>query len=329
MGFEKVEFEFPEEGETEDGLEIEDSTAIEINAPEKKKPKVEDDEDDLEIEVVDDTPEKDRGRKAGEAPQDVTDEELESYSEKVRKRIQHFSKGYHDERRAKETAFRERQELETLAKKLYEENDTLKGTAGKNQTMMLDQAKRTVASELEQAKKKYKDAYEAGDSDAVVDAQDALTTARLRADKLANFKAPPLQEGKPPVQQELKETTQRPIDPDQRAISWQKENTWFGSDEEMTSLALGLHNKLVKEGIDPKSDTYYERIDSRMRKIFPEQFGEPEPSKKQSNVVAPATRSKAPRKVKLTQTQVAIAKRLGVPLELYAKQVAEDMRNEQ
>lgn len=322
MPFEKVEFEFPEDGETEDTLEIGGSSAIDMDVPAKKV----DTEDEVEIEVVDDTPEKDRNRKAAEAPEDVTDEELENYSEKVRKRIQHFSKGYHDERRAKEAAFRERQELENLARKLVEENTALKGTAGKNQSLMLDQAKRAVAAELEQAKKKYKDAYEAGDADGVLEAQEGLTTARLRADKLANFKLPPLQEEKSPVQQQVTSQPTQVIAPDDKANNWQKENTWFGSDDEMTSFALGLHNKLVKEGIDPKSDTYYERINSRMRKVFPDNFEETEPSKKQSTVVAPATRSQTPRKVKLTQTQVAIAKRLGVPLELYAKQVAEDMR---
>ena len=100
----------------------------------------------------------------------------------------------------------------------------------------------------------------------------------------------------------------------------------------MTSFALGLHNKLVKEGLDPKSDDYYEKIDSRMRQVFPDQFEdyEPEPEaekpRRQSNVVAPATRSTSPKKVKLTQTQVNLAKRLGVPLDLYAKKVAEEMR---
>ena len=99
----------------------------------------------------------------------------------------------------------------------------------------------------------------------------------------------------------------------------------------MTSFALGLHQKLVKQGVNPQSDDYYEKINSRMRELFPNEFDEgiedePEtPKRKSSNVVAPATRSTAPKKVRLTQTQVTLANRLGVPLELYAKKVAEEM----
>jgi hypothetical protein len=125
------------------------------------------------------------------------------------------------------------------------------------------------------------------------------------------------------------ETRQKP---DAKASEWANENSWFGSDDEMTAYAMGVHSKLVKQGMDTTSDDYYETINSRMRNTFPEEFEgeneEPEAktTKRQSNVVAPATRSTAPKKVRLTQTQVAIAKKLGVPLELYAQKVAEEMR---
>lgn len=343
MGFQKVEYSFPDEEGKKPDIEVEGSSAVEIDLSGKQpEPKPEttdepveskgnDDDGDYEIEVVDDTPKKDRNRKPSEPPTDVTDEELEEYSEKVRKRIQHFSKGYHDERREKEKALRERQELERLAQQLVEENKKLKGTVGKNQTALLEQAKKNAESDLISAKKAYKDAYEAGDSDAVLDAQEKLTEAKLKADRVNNFKLPSLQEGETPVQNEVSEQPAPAVTPDERAVQWADQNPWFGTDDEMTSFALGLHNKLVKEGADPQSDEYYEKINSRMRQVFPDQFEdyEPEPEAekpKRSNVVAPATRSTSPKKVKLTQTQVNIAKKLGVPLELYAKKVAEEMR---
>ena len=301
MAFQKVEFEFPHE--TEEKLEVEASDAVEIDISGKKTAedfaepakepsapagKTDTDDDDLEVDVVDDTPKADRNRKPSEPPTDVTDEELEDYSDKVRKRIQHFSKGYHDERRAKE-----------------------------------EQAKKNAAAEAEVAKRGYKEAYEAGDSDALLEAQEKLTSARLKADRLANFKIPALQEEETPVQPEPEPAPA--VQVDERAANWQKTNSWFGNDDEMTSLALGLHSKLVKQGVSPQSDEYYEAIDARMRQVFPDNFEEAEPKRK-TQVVAPATRSTAPNKVTLTRTQVQIAKRLGLTPQQYAKQVALDMR---
>lgn len=334
MAFQKVEYTFPDEDTKKPEIEVEDSSAVEIDLSGKKpeksearpKSKKDTDDDGFEVEVVDDTPKADRGRKASEPPADVTDEELEEYSDKVKNRIRHFSKGYHDERRAKEQALRERQELEAFAKKLVDENKELKGTVGKNQSTMLDQAKRSAAGDLEQAKAKYKEAYEAGDAEAVVEAQENLTAAKIKADRLNNFKLPALQEEETPVNLP---TETAPVVVDARADEWARANPWFNSDEEMTSLALGLHQKLLNSGVAVGSDEYYEKIDTRMRQVFPDNFEdaeEVEEPKKQPNVVAPATRSVAPKKIKLTQTQVNIAKRLGVPLDLYAKKVAEEMR---
>ena len=331
MAFQKVEFEFPEA--EDDKLEIEDSGAVEVDISGKKtkedfaEPAAEskDDSREVEVEVVDDTPKADRNRKASEPPEDVTDDELEDYSDKVRKRIQHFSKGYHDERRAKEEAHRQSQELERVTQQLMEENKKLKGNVNKNQAALLDQAKKNAAIESDNAKRAYKEAYESGDSDAVLDAQDKLTNAKLKSERLANFKLPSLQETETPVPKEVEQIAPA-VQVDGRAADWQKANTWFGPDDEMTSLALGLHNKLVKQGVSPQSDEYYESIDTRMRQVFPDNFEDAEPKRKQTQVVAPATRSTAPRKVTLTRTQVQIAKRLGLTPEQYAKQVAIDMR---
>ena len=342
MPFQKVEYEFPdEETKEKQDIEVEGSSAIEVDIGGKKakaeaeksesvvESEVDTDDDEYEIEVVDDTPKADRNRKPSDPPEDVTEDELEDYSEKVRKRIQHFSKGYHDERRAKEAAFREREELEKLSQQLVEENKKLKSNVNKNQTALLEQAKRSAVTDLESAKKQYKDAYEAGDSDGVLSAQENLTNAKIKADRLNNFKLPALQEDETNVKM-VPETAPPPVEVDKRAQAWQDANSWFNQDVEMTSYALGLHNKLVNEGVSPQSDDYYERIDSRMRQLFPENFEgeEVEKPKKQSNVVAPATRSTSPKKVRLTQTQLTLSKRLGLTPEQYAKQVALDMRKQ-
>ena len=342
MPRQQVEFEFPDPDKEDNTQEVE-VDIVEEDAPlevegavgreEIKSPKGTTKEDDVEIEVEDDTPVADRGRKPSPPPKELTDDELENYSDKVKTRIKHFSKGYHDERRIKEAALRERNALEDYAKQLIEENNKLKGTVNQNQNTLLEQAKQTVIREIESAKRQYKDAYDSGDTNAIVEAQEALTTAKLRADKVANFKPAPLQERKIPVQ-----VAQQPIETqqvrDERAVNWADDNPWFGSDDEMTAFALGLDSKLKKSGLDPQSDEYYEKINSRMRQVFPDQFDdgiEDEPAsaqRKSSNVVAPATRSTGPKKIRLTQSQIAIAKKLGVPLETYAKQAAELMRKQ-
>jgi hypothetical protein len=284
---------------------------------------------EVEIEIVDDTPDDDKNRRPmKEAPVDVTDDELEQYSDSVKKRIQHFTKGYHEERRYKEAALREREEAVNLAQNLVEENKRLQGSLGQGQAALLDQAKKVMSAEVENAKRIYKAAYETGDSEALVNAQDALTNAAIKADRVNNFKLPPVQEHKVPVQTRS-EPVISPTAPyvDTKARAWQDKNPWFGSDDEMTAVALTVHKKLVESNIDPTSDEYYERINSRVQQIFPDAFTSEKPVKK-STVVASATRSTAPRKIVLTQSQVNIAKRLGVPLEAYAKQVASDLRKQ-
>jgi hypothetical protein len=359
MAMQEVEYEFPDPEKKEKGsievdieasedestdIEVEGAVGRETIGKPKKKEEPEEESTiqagDVEIEVEDDTPKADRNRKKSDPPEEVTDEELENYSEKVKKRIQHFSKGYHDERRAKEQALREREALEQYTKTLVDENKKLRGEGDKSYNTLIEQAKRQAQAELELAKRQYKEAYEAGDTDKVVEAQEALTSARIRVDRAANLRpkqAAPLQETEIPVNNEVNTPQQAAPQRDERAESWRDENSWFGSDREMTAFALGLHAKLTEEeGISPTSDTYYKRIDARMRQVFPDQFDdgiddEPEEkpkAKTRSNVVAPATRSTSPNKVRLSQSQIAIAKRLGVPLDTYAKQVAELARKQ-
>jgi hypothetical protein len=311
---EKTEFEFPDELEAKNPRE-----GGKVVEPEP------------EIEVVDDTPEADRNRKPmEEPPKDVTDEELSKYDESVQKRIKHFTKGYHEERRAKEAAVREKEEALRLAQSIIEENKTLKGSLHQGQSALLEQAKKVVANELEQVGRKFKAAYESGDADALTAAQQEMTAIQLKAERVNNFKPAPLPAEKPVVQQQQVQPQEAPVDP--KLKSWLAENEWYGANKRMTAFALGMHEDLVSEGVRAGSDDYYKRIDAEMRTRFSEAFdseksGDATPSRTQkSNVVAPATRSTAPRKVVLTKSQVEIAKRLGVPLELYARKVAEEMR---
>jgi hypothetical protein len=353
MPMQQVEYEFPDPDKQQEGKEIEVASAEEtseveiegaVGREELQKPKKEPTEvkvlaeEEVEVEVVDDTPKADRGRKSSNPPEEVTDEELENYSEKVKKRIKHFSKGYHDERRAKETAERQKEEAIAYAQKLVNENKQLKGNVDKSHNTLIESAKKQVEGEVAIATKRYKEAYESGEPDAIVTAQAELNTAQIRAEKVKGLKPrattaeAALQAPQNPVQSQLT-PTQQPVR-DEKAEAWREENVWFGSNDEMTALALGLHTKLTKEGTSPQSDEYYEKINSRMRQLFPAEFDEGiedepvERKPKSSNVVAPATRSTSPKKVTLSQTQVALAKRLGVSLEDYAQQVAELMRKQ-
>jgi hypothetical protein len=311
MTMEKTEFEFPDEAQD-------------------KKPGVKAAEEPTEIEIVDDTPPEDRNRKPmADTPKEMTDEELDKYDESVKKRIQHFTKGYHEERRAKESALREREEAVRAAQVIAEENKKLKGSLSQGQTALLEQAKKVVANEMDHAKRKYREAYEAGDSAALADAQEEMTAAKIKAERVNNFRPAPLQEEKNEVQ-----TPQQPPEPrrDPRADAWRDSNPWFGTNRKMTAYAIALHEDLVEnERISPASDDYFRRIDEEMRSRFSDEFesekpADASPQRQKSNVVAPATRSTAPRKVVLTKSQVEIARRLNVPLELYARKVAEEMR---
>lgn len=348
MPRQQVEFEFPDPDKEEAAAAEVEVDVVEEEAPlevegavgreDMKKP--EDKEvikaGDLEIEVEDDTPPQDRGKEPS-PPEDITEDELQDYGKKVQKRLKSLSKTYHDERRAKEAALREREALEQYAKQLVQENQQLKGKTDESHNALIESAKKQVEGELNMAKAQYRQAYESGEPDAILEAQTMLNAAQIRAERVNGLKPKqiqPLQAEETPVQPQVNTTPTQETSRDERAEAWRDENSWFGSDDEMTAFALGLHNKLTKDGVDPRSDEYYEKINSRMRQVFPDQFDdglleEPEEvPKKSSNVVAPATRSTSPKKIRLTQSQIAIAKKLGVPLEDYAKQQAALMRKQ-
>ena len=290
---------------------------------------------DVEFEIVDDTPPQDRGRDP--MPKEIVEElekdDLEEYSEKVKTRLSQMKKVWHDERRAKEAAAREREEALRAAQTYFEENKQLKQRLGAGEKMFAEEVTKSVNVEIAAAKAKLKQAYESGDAELITDAQEALTDAKLKLQQYQRL-TPTLQssessvEAKPEQVEQFQQVQVR----DPKAAAWKERNTWWGVDEEMTALALGLHEKLVRSGVDPRSDDYYRRVDETLRKRFPENFEDtqtqtteatdekPAP-RKAATVVAPATRSTAPNKVRLTNTQMALAKKLGVTPEVYAKEV--------
>ena len=294
--------------------------------------------DEVDIEIEDDTPEEDREKKAAPPPEDITEDELTSYDEKVQKRIKRFSRGYHDERRAKEAALRERQAAEEFARNILEENKRLQQQLAQGSEVYIEQAKQVAENELAAAERSYKAAYDDGDSDAMAVAQRKIAQAALKLDKASSMR--PLQ-----VQEKDVQIPQR-SNVDTRAEEWRVKNEWFGPNKSMTAFALGLHSELVEErGINPTSDKYYQEIDNTMRKKFPEYFGsyeDDEPPKasepayeetprratRPAAVVAPATRSTPPNRIRLKASQAAIARRLGVSYEEYARQVAKLNRGE-
>tara|TARA_R110000868_G_scaffold70480_1_gene207009 strand:+ start:1727 stop:2668 length:942 start_codon:yes stop_codon:yes gene_type:complete len=286
-------------------------------------------DNDVEVEIIDDTPERDRGRKPLDRDvSDPTDEEIESYSDNVKKRIKDLTHARHDERRAKESLLREKQELERLAQHMMAENNKLKQYVNNGSEHYAASVKQIADSEVDKAKRALKEANESFDTEAIITAQEGLMDAKMRAEAAKNFRHTPLQVDEPAVQMRQQQNAAPQVD--DKTLRWQAKNQWFGSSgfEEHTSFALGLHQKLVNSGLDPRSDEYFERIDSRMKSTFPDMFGnEDRPksgdgSRRPASVVAPATRSTGARKVQLTPTQVALAKKYGLTPQQYAVEVA-------
>jgi hypothetical protein len=293
-----------------------------------------DDNNELQIEIQDDTPERDRGKPKApdktETQDGADDEDLEGYSESVKKRISKLKFDQHSERRAKEEAIRLREEALSYAEKVRKDNDDLRRAYAEGETAFVSQSKARVDSELAATRVAYKAAYESGDADAVLAAQEKLIQLQNQSERISNYRprqaaqaeAPPAQQAAPNIPK-----------PDDRAMKWAEENTWFMKDKAMTGYAMGVHENLVAEGVDPKSELYYSKINEAVRRTFPDKFDdgiteEKAPRRQAGPVVAPAARStKAPRKVVLTSTEVALAKRLGVPIEKYAAQKLKDMQN--
>jgi LysM repeat protein len=279
-------------------------------------------DDDIELEVIDDTPPEDRGRKPLDRDvEDPTDEEVAEYSDKVQKRMKELTHARHDERRAKEAALREREEAARIAQQLFEENRKLRESYNAGAQQYTEVMASKAEMELQVARQKLREAQESYDTDAIIEAQEELAAARFRFERAKTFQPKALQ-----TQQEevyVSPTPQQsPVQVDEKATRWQARNQWFGQDDEMTSLALAVHKKLVDARIDPRSEEYYERIDARMREVFPDYFGETRKDpKRPASVVAAPTRTSGKKKVVLTKTQEALARRFNLTNEQYAKEV--------
>ena len=290
---------------------------------------IEDKEKDFELEIEDDTPEQDRNRQPlpKEMVQELEEDELEEYSEKVKTRLKQMKKVWHDERREKESALREQQEAVSLAQKLVEENKNLKGRLTEGEKSLIMTATREAELDMQMTERAYKEAYDSGDSDQILEAQKKLNAVSNRLERLKGYK-PSLQASENSVQNQPTQAAAPRLDP--KTDDWRKQNTWFGQDEEMTATALGLHQKLEKQyGAQYiGTDEYWNTVNKTMQRRFPEYFGDEEPEKPQrtsATVVAPASRSTAPKKIVLKQSQLALAKKLGLTPEQYAREYAKTM----
>ena len=332
-----IVFEYPDDNEVPGttGNKVSDETEVDLSPKEaepKREVKVEArvKDNDIDLEIEDDTPPQDKGREP--LPEKVVDElendTLEDYSDRVKQRMAQLKKVWHDERRAKESADRERHEAIKFAQQIAEENKKLKTTLSSGEETYLHTLKGALEQQLHSAKRDYREAYDLGDSEKIIEAQQKMNDAQFRLSEAQRY-TPQFKNALQEPEKEVYIPQSQPqvAKPDNKALAWQDKNDWFGRDEEMTSLALGVHEKLVRSGIDPTSDEYYRRIDSTMQKRFPENFGDatldedqPAQRTKPSNVVAPATRSTAPKKVRLTKTQVALAKKFGLTPEQYARE---------
>lgn len=314
--FEQTSFKFPDE-------EAEDVNAKGAESPE------------IEIEIEDDTPPEDRNKTPMPKPlvEELEKDELDSYDDAVKEKLKQMRKVWHDERREKEAALREQQEALSVAQRLMEENKRIKTILTEGEKEYASTIKTNAEMELDNAKRAYKEAYDAGDSDRLVDAQQAMQSANLRLIQAQNFKLPSLQEEKSEVQLSQQPQQAPRIDP--KAEAWQERNTWFGANRSMTAYALGLHEELKENGVSVGSDDYYRALDKTMRKRFPEAFGDGEEEQssreqtrsKPATVVAPATRSTAPQKVRLRQSQLSLIKKLGITPEQYVKEFMKEARN--
>ena len=310
MPFEDTEFKFPDEVEAK-------------GKPSREAP-------EIEIEIEDDTPVEDRGRQPMPKPlvEELEKDELDQYDDNVKTKLKQMRKVWHDERREKESAVREQQEAVTLAQRLLEENKRIKSILNTGEKEYVSTIQSNSDMELKIAQRAYKEAYEAGDADKMVDANQALQMANLKAIQVKNFRMPSLQEEETRVQPQPVQYQPAPYvpEPDNKAVVWQNRNRWFGQERGMTAFALALHEDLRDNGVEVGSEDYYRELDKTIRKRFPEKFEEQEDSRQSTRtrpgtVVASAVRSTAPTKVKLKQSQVNLAKKFGLTPEQYVKEV--------
>jgi len=290
-------------------------------------------ENEIEIEIEDDTPEEDR-KHAQPLPEeivkDIEEDDLESYSKEAKQRLLQMKKLINDERRAKEQAFREQEEAVRVAQSLLEKTKELQKNLSQGEKVLVSNVYDSATREIDAAKREYKEAYDSGDADRLVEAQQKLTAAQYKAAQISQYKPQydenSLQEWENSVQIQKPQAQPQRLDPKTQA--WLDKNSWYGTDEDMSFLAMGVHRRLEKEGVPPGSDHYWNVIDTEMRKRFPDRFAgeqsvetKDSATKRSNTVVAPATRSTSSKKIKLTQTQLALAKKFKLTPEQYAMEL--------
>ena len=318
------DYKFPDEvdqekakGKTDDELDI----------------SIEGDDDEVKIEVKDDTPTEDRHI---EPLSDDVKKELETvdeskdYSHNVKTKFKQYKKAWHDERRAKEAAYREQQEALQIAQNILEENKKLKTLIQSGEKELISTYQSSAEMEMEQAKRNFKDAYDSGEADRLLEAQQEMMKAQLKLDKAKNFR-PTVQISENDVQTTQKQPVQQQMDP--KVAAWVSKNEWFVDPNKrgMRRYAEGVHEELAERYGKAFIGTneYFESIDKEVRKRFPEEFAsvqnndedETPQRTKPSTVVAPAKRSTAPKKIVLSKTQVGLAKKLGLTPEQYAREL--------
>ena len=292
-------------------------------------------EEQIEIEIEDDTPPEDRGHKP--MPKDIVDEleedDLEAFTGKAKEKLFQLKKVWNDERREKDVARKEAEEASRIAQQLLSENQKLKTKLSAGEQTLHSKYKENIAHELEKAKGEYKNAYDSGDSDRLVEAQEKLTKVQLESQQIEQYR-PEYSEDTLQNSGNDVQIQQQPQRLDPKTQSWLDKNSWYGVDEDMSYLAMGIHRRLEREGVPTGSDHYFNMIDKEIRQRFPEKFGiteetkysfdseaKPSAKSKPSTVVAPATRSTSPKKVRLTPTQVQLAKKFNLTPEQYAREL--------
>jgi hypothetical protein len=294
-------------------------------------------EDKIEIEIEDDTPPEDRGVKPmpKEIVQKLEEDELDKYSAEAKEKLAQLKKVWHDERRRADSSDREREEAINVAQRLFEENKKLKQAYSTGEKTYIETVQNATELELEVAKRGYKEALETGDSDRIVEAQSKLNSAAIKSDRVKDFRPSALQNEENELQ--IPQLQEKVITPDAKTQEWTEKNAWFGPKKSMTAYALGLHEELIDEygKTFVGTDQYFQRIDKEMRKVFSEYFdilepqtkvdveeeSKPSQKSKPSTVVAPATRSTSSKQIRLKPSQIALARKLGLSPEQYAREL--------
>lgn len=288
--------------------------------------------DTLDIDIVDDTPDRDRNARPLNRPVDEpSDEELATYSDKVQRRIKDLTHARHDERRKREQLEREQQAALDQLRRTQSENQRLKKVLQDGSKQFGEMSVTAAEAKLEDARRKLREANEAFDVDKLTAAQEELADAKQTLREAKSFRAPVVSEDQGVVQTQQSQDTAPQLDP--KTATWMSRNKWFTSPKHIaeTSFALGLDRELRDSGYDPRTDEYFEQVDARMKEHFPKLYGsasaaDDEPvrnagAREKGSAVAPAVRTTSKRRVTLSASQVALCAKLGISPQQYAAEL--------